>query len=132
MELTNLLVADYAAFDTSRKINIIGAFRKISSREFPFLYPQMYLFIELNPALGEYGETRKLRIRLVDEDGKEIAHVATPITLVRQEPYYTIVGISNIEFSHPGRHEFRVILDKDHKGSLPIEVEAWDASAGES
>lgn len=127
MELGIFLAADYAYKEPSGKLSIIGIFSNINSPQFPTTHPYMCVVIVLKPELGEYGDTRKLRVQLVDEDGNELGQVTgdinIPATQGRQRPEIPIVlNFLTTVFPRPGRYEFRLYVDKEQKGSLPLEL----------
>jgi hypothetical protein len=127
MRLMMLLAADYATVDASGKLNILGAFHSIHSRTFPIKHTLMFLVVKLQPELGEYGDKRRLRITLNDQDGFEMVNIASdfevPKSTGRRLPEFNaVVGFRDVEFAKPGRYDFRVFVDKEQKGDFPIDV----------
>jgi len=127
MDRLLFLAADYATVDASGKLNILGAFNTINARQFPTTHQLMHLVIKLRPALGEYGDTRQLRIVLVDEDGAELFQVAGDIELPKvkggeRPEFNAVIGLRDLVFPHPGRYEFRLYIDKDQKDELSIQL----------
>jgi len=127
MELLTILAADYANVAQGGKLNVMGIFRNIYATNFPARHLSMMLVIKLGADLGEFGQERHLAIRLLDADGKELmrfeskAIVPTPTGGQRPE-IDAIIQINEIVFPVPGRYQFTVFVDKDVKGSLPIDV----------
>lgn len=127
MELTTILVADYASIDQSGKINLMGIFQSINCQTFPTRHPSMHLFVKLSAELGEYGEERNLTISMRDENGKEIFKMNGPIKIPqpqggRRPEVNAIFQIKDVVFNKPGRFQFVVLVDKDHKGQLSFDV----------
>ena len=128
MNASLLLVADFANIDSGGKLNVIGVFNRISARTFPTVHPVMYLVVRLVAELGDFDVQHQLRVILQDQD--EHAIWETPeITFAMQSPpdgslgeFTPIIGIQNLQFEQPGRYFFRVLVDKDPKGTVPIEV----------
>ncbi|MBA4375273.1 MAG: hypothetical protein C0401_03755 [Anaerolinea sp.] len=127
MELLTILAADYANIAEGGKLNVMGIFRNINGTIFPTRIPSMHLVIKLGADLGEYGETRELTIKLFDPDGKEIIKISGPIKIPEanngQRPEVNaVLELRDLVFPNPGRYQFCVFIDKDHKGVLPIDV----------
>lgn len=126
MELLLLLAADYASVDASGKLNILGAFRTIYAQQFPARHELMHLVVKLRPALGEIGDTRTLRITLVDEDGNEHLEVKSEFSIptaagLRPE-FNAVIGIRDLVFPKAGTYEFRLFVDREQKGEIQIDV----------
>lgn len=127
MDLLLFLAADYATVDASGKLNILGAFNTINAAQFPTKHQWMHLVVKLRPAYGEYGDTRQLRIVLVDEDGTELFQIAGDFELPKvkggeRPEYNAVIGLRDLVFPHPGKYEFRLYIDKEQKGELPIQL----------
>lgn len=127
MELLTLLAADYANVAEGGKVNVLGIFRNILASDFPVRHNSMVLVVKLGADLGEYDQQRVLTILLVDEDGNEIMRLAGNIKIPNpvggQRPEVNaLLTLKEIVFPKPGRYQFSVLVDKDHKGSLSIDV----------
>jgi len=70
VEVPLLLVADYANVTDNGKLNVMGIFQRLHAREFPARHPVMQLVIKLVAGPGEYGESRRLTVRLLDADAR--------------------------------------------------------------
>lgn len=127
MELLTILVADYANVAQGGKINVMGIFRNIYADSFPAVHPSMALIIKLGAELGEYGDDRKLIVKLLDADANEIMKfeniIEVPQPIGGQRPEINaIFALNGIVFPAPGRYQFSVLIDKDFKGSLSLDV----------
>lgn len=127
MKLLTLLAADYANIAQGGKLNVMGIFRNINAQKFPIRLSSMHLVVKLGAELGEYGITRQMTIILMDEDGNEMlrisGNVELPDTGGRQRPEANaILELKDIVFPNPGTYDFVVLIDKEHKGRLSIEV----------
>lgn len=128
MQIVMILLADYAAADASNKLNILGAFTHLNSYQFPVRHPLMHLVMKIQPAPSEYGDTRTLRIVLVDEDGNELFQMSGDINIPRVKKggelpeLNAIIAFRDLEFPRAGTYEFRVLIDKDQKAELPLKV----------
>lgn len=129
MDLLVLLSADYANIAEGGKLNVMGIFRNIYSSSFPARHPEMHLIVKLRPSPAEYGQTRKITIKLMDEDGKnELVNFSRAIeiprpTMKQRFEINQILRLRDLVFPEPGTYQFSVLIDNDEKGTLPIEVE---------
>jgi hypothetical protein len=122
-----LLAADYANLTGDGKLNVMGIFREINAPIFPARHSSMHLVVKLLPELGEYGEKRNLIVKLLDPDGVEIMSVLGEIqvpvgTQGRAPEVNVILELKDIVFQQAGPYSFVILVDKDHKGDLPIYV----------
>ncbi len=129
MDLLVLLSADYANIAEGGKLNVMGIFRNIYSTSFPARHPEMHLIIKMRASPAEYGQTRKITIKLMDDDAKtELVNfsrnIEIPRPVGRQQPEINqILKLRDIVFPEPGTYQFSVLVDNDEKGTLPIELE---------
>lgn len=128
MDLLVLLSADYANIAEGGKLNVMGIFRNIRSSTFPVRHPEMHLVVKLRASPAEYGQTRKLTIKLMDDDAKEMMNFSRDIDIPRptgrqQLEINQILRLRDLVFLKPGSYQFSVLIDNDEKGTLPIEVE---------
>jgi len=127
MRLLLLVAADCANITADNKLNVMGIFNEVRASQFPARYPSMHLVVKLAAELGEYGQKRDLTVNLHDPDGQPIVSVTgqvdvpKPVGGARPE-VNAIFNIRDIVFQHPGPHQFIVLVDKDFKGDLPINV----------
>jgi hypothetical protein len=122
------LCADYANLTGDGKLNIMGIFSTIFATQFPARHPSMHIVAKLIGELGEEGQTRDVRILLLDPDGKRILEVGgemeVPQRVNAQKPEINaIVCLQEVVFPVPGPYNFILMVDKDQKGELPISVE---------
>lgn len=128
MEVSILLLADYANVEQGGKINVMGIFDRINAPQFPVRHPSMYLVAKLNSELGETRQDRHITIKLVDEDGKDVATllqqtVSVPTGYEGARPEFRfIMEMRDIVFPEPGIYSFVVLIDNDHKKDLPLTV----------
>ena len=127
MKLALLLIADYANLTRDGKLNVMGIFREINAVQFPARHSSMHLVAKLLPELGEYGDKRDLAVKLLDPDGKELMNISGEIEVPQPQQGYppevnVILELKDVVFPQPGPYSFVILVDKDHKGSLPIYV----------
>jgi len=128
MEVSILLLADYANVEQGGKINVMGIFDRINAPQFPVRHPSMYLVAKLNSELGETSQERQITIKLIDEDGKDIAMLLQQTVNVppghegTRPEFRFIMEMRDIVFPQPGTYSFVVLVDNDHKKDLPLTV----------
>lgn len=128
MDLGMILLADYANVDKAGKPNVMGIFSDISAGSFPVRHPVMYLVTSLRATTAEAGGTRKLTIKMLDEDGDEKLawgprDIQVPQFTGRRIEITHILRLTDVVFEKPGMYEFRVLVDNDDKGALPFMLE---------
>jgi hypothetical protein len=88
----------------------------------------MYLVVRLAAELGEFDQQRSLKVILFDEDGVELWKIdSIPFEVRRPERGATgeihhLIAIQSMTFEKPGRYEFRVFVNGESKGSVPLDV----------
>ena len=128
MKLLVLLVADYANMTKEGKLNVMGIFTNISTKGFPVRHSEMWLIAKLSASPAEYDTTRKLTVKLLNEDATvEVMSWSQDITVphgtggrrVEISPLLRLVGL---EFPSEGTYQFSLLVDSDEKGTLPIDL----------
>jgi hypothetical protein len=127
MDLTYLLVADYANITGDGKLNVMGIFSIINAHGFPAVHPQMYLVAQLTAGPFEYGRKCDIVVKLLDQDGSELVDFKTPVEVPVGEKGQRVhlnhmVQLVNLSFPRPGTYEFGILVDNEPKGTLPIQV----------
>lgn len=78
MELDIILTADYANLAQGDKPNAMGIFTNIYVSAVPARHPEMYLILKFSVTAMEYDTTRKLTVRLLNEDATEEVWACLP------------------------------------------------------
>lgn len=125
MDIPLALVADYAAADAAGKLNIIGAFNRITPPEFPYTHPAMHLVIKIQPDRGEYDDERTARAELVTEDGRSLLRIEAKFLVPRPPDHIEsdmniILNLFGVVFEKPGVYDFRIYIDKEQKRTVPL------------
>jgi hypothetical protein len=131
MELRLFLLADYANLSQEGKLNVMGIFDRINANRFPARHPEMYIVVRLRAELGEGDETRTLTIKLLDEDGAQIGAVSQEFQMSPAKSGYMpeanfMINLRDVMFPQPGRYEFVLLVDKESKGSMPLDLILMD------
>lgn len=128
MDLTLLLIADYANTTADGKLNVMGIFESISAASFPATHAEMYLIARFTAGPAEYGRVFKMEVKLINEDAtQELVNFSAENTVPRGQNGQKVhlnhlLRLNNLTFPTPGTYEFSVLVDNDLKGTLPIEV----------
>lgn len=92
MKVTLAVLADYANITREGKLNILGIFDVIHAHDFPMTHPQMQLVMRFEADIAEAGKTKKLEIKLMDEDGKTLFVLNGNFTLGQGQPGEVMVS----------------------------------------
>lgn len=127
MEVLAVLAADYANLERTGKLNVMGIFNDINVAAFPVRYPLMHLILKLGAELGEFSQSRTVTVKLLDEDGSEVLSIPQRIDIPkssggRRPEMNFIMELRDVVFQKPGRYDFVILIDNDHKKDLPIYV----------
>lgn len=127
MDLTVLLLADYANVAERGKLNVMGIFGTLYSKKFPARHPEMHLITKLSARPAEYDTTHKLTIKLLNEDATQVIvnwsrDLQVPHGTGENVEINQILRLTDLVFPGPGRYQFSVMVDNDEKGVLSLLV----------
>ena len=116
-----------AATDYKGKLNLLGTFNSVHTRELPANYPQCSIVLRVVFKLVEEG-SHKLRINFVDEDGKFVMpSIELPFEVrVPENDSFAyrnfILNIQRLKFEKFGQHAVDIAIDGRQEASIPLEV----------
>ncbi len=117
-----------AATDDNGKLNLLGAFDTIYTRQLPAVHPQCSIALRVTFFGGDEGK-HQLRINFVDADGRSIMSGLPPIPVEVALPddlhFGTrnfIVNIQQLKFANPGLYSIDVTFDSQSLVSIPLMV----------
>ncbi len=117
-----------AATDDNGKLNLLGAFDTIYTRQLPAVHPQCSIALRVTFFNGDEGQ-HVLRITFVDADGRSIMPGLPPIpveVVLPDDLHFTtrtfIVNIQQLKFAKPGLYSINVLFDNQPQGSIPLLV----------
>jgi hypothetical protein len=124
------VLADYAGLSNDNKLNVLGIFQDINTLTFPALVPHMYAVLSGEADPAEYGKKLPVRVALLDEenDASEVlaleglADVARPKHSFDRVTVNQVVGLSYVQFEHPGNYRFSFSVDGAEIASIPLRV----------
>jgi uncharacterized protein DUF6941 len=127
MDVPLLLIADYANVADHSKLNVMGIFSQIFAPGFPTLHPEMYLVAVLSAGPAEYDTTRKVTIKLLNEDAtEELVSLTQDVTVAppklrgRRVDINIILKLTGLIFTRPGTYQFSVLVDQDEKQTAQL------------
>lgn len=127
MEIKIAVLADAANVSSEGKLNITGIFNRLNASAFPVRWPSMTLVVRFEAHGNEVGD-HNLAVRIVDEDGSELARIEGMLHLGEpDDPGLPIIaqlisGIQDAVFAHPGTYAFDILIDGRYLGSTPLHV----------
>lgn len=128
MQVRLAVLAESANQSSDGKLNILGEFNLIWAAALPVVWPRLFLILKLEADLND-APTKKLRIRVVDEDAHPVSHTLEgEADLTRRfRPGIPVIGVLILEFrnavfSKTGTYEFEVTADGEPLVSVPLYV----------
>jgi hypothetical protein len=127
MDLSFMLVADYASSSSDGKLYIMGVFSRIAAPQFPVAHAEMYVVVQLRASRHEINRRFTLDLKLLDEDATQVIS----LSLASQVPpgergqavtLNHIIRLNHIVFPRPGDYEFSVLVDNDVKGITSLQL----------
>ncbi len=136
MELRIFLLADFANV-SDKKLNVIGAFNTIVSKQFPAQHPAIYLVAKIAAELGEFEVERKIKILFFDEDANELGKLEGGFSFPKPTRGHVsegdfIFNIRDTVFDKAGRYEFRLLIDDHLLGTVPLDLVQLEESSQEN
>ena len=117
-----------AATDDHGKLNLLGAFDTIYTRQLPAVHPQCSIALRLTFFSADEGK-HFLRINFVDADGRPVMPGFPPIPIEVALPddlhFATrtfIVNIQQLKFADPGLYAIDILLDDQPQANIPLLV----------
>jgi hypothetical protein len=116
-----------AATDDNGKLNLLGAFDTIYTKQLPAIHPQCSIALRVTFS-GEDEGKHALQVNFVDADGHPIANfppIPVEVALPEDMHFGTrnfIVNIQQIQFANPGLYSIDILLDAQPQASIPLLV----------
>ncbi len=116
-----------AATDHKGKLNLLGTFNSVYTRELPANYPQCSIVLRVVFKRVEEG-SHKLRINFVDEDGKFVMpsiELPFEVNVPGEDSFLYrnfILNIQRLKFEKFGQHAVDIAIDGRQEASIPLEV----------
>lgn len=131
------VLADAANTTSEGKLNLLGEFNVIFAARVPFTWPRMFLVVKLETEPGE-GERHKLRIRVIDQDGRQVTNEIQGDADFGQRfrPGLPLTGVLIFEIRAPtfanfGTYEFEIYANDELVTKVPLYVVPREAPSAE-
>lgn len=122
-------LADAAEAEPGRKFYVLGGgVDSINAPSFPVTHPHLSLVIRLLVHPAEAGRDHELEIRMMDTDGRSLANVQGTFSATgggpigREAPVNMVFNMVNTRFERAGDYSFEILINNEHKKSLPLRV----------
>jgi hypothetical protein len=127
MEVNLAVLADYANVSREGKLNIMGIFDRIFTRQLPGQFPPMQVVIRLDAHYAEMGREHTIQIQLRDPDGETVFDINGNFTPVGGEageiaPLNHIISLGNLPLQKAGGHSVVIWVDGDLKKEIGLKV----------
>ena len=126
------LIADEANLSQEGKLNILGAFDRITAPSFPTVHPKMVFVVRIDASYGDGGQRTPIRVRLMDEDGGVLFEAGGELQAPAVQPgdvatTYQLFALAGVAFPNPGRFQFVVELGDNppHETGLSVTKGGW-------
>jgi hypothetical protein len=132
VRVTLSALCDYATVSQEGKLSIMGIFQEINAPPsgLPVLVPQMFVVVSFSVAPAEAPASRKFDVKLLAEDGAEVAKIEQMLNIPPPQrsgarvTINAIIGMAGLTFHAAGDHAFSILIDGDEKESIPLRVNA--------
>jgi len=126
MDVDVALTADAANVSQEGKLNILGVFDTIWTRDFPFSHAAMVFVLRVRADFTEQG-SHHLEVRLMDADGGQLFKAEGPFQVPGGAPGrpvkpHVILGLGGVTFHKPGDYSFEIMVDNQHLKSVPLYI----------
>jgi hypothetical protein len=126
MEVQVAVLCDSAS-DYRSKLCILGAFDTISATQLPATHPHCSIALRLIFRDQDEGE-HTMRLRLIDEDGKNMLPTIEPRLHVKLPPemfFFSrnlIFNLQQITFHKPGQYSIDILFNDQMIARIPLQV----------
>ena len=125
MDVRVALVADAANISREGKLNVLGVFDRISASAFPAVHGAMALIVQFECGPAEWETTKKVEVKLLDEDAHLIFGLASDLDVPRGETgrpvqIANVINLNGVRFEKPGQYRFDVLVNGETKAQVPI------------
>ncbi len=116
-----------AATESAGKLNILGSFDRIITRQLPTIHPHCAIALRIRFDRIEEGEHR-VKINLVNDDGKAVFPGLDGNISVKIPPdgqsicANMILNLNGLKFENAGQYSIDLAIDGRHEKSLPIYI----------
>jgi hypothetical protein len=122
------VLAEYAGVSSDNRLNILGIFEDINPRTYPVSVPHIYAVLSCEADSTEYGQKFLVRFALLDADSDDneilalegLVEVPQPSPQSERVTVNQIVGLTSVQFDHPGNYRFSFSVEGEEIASVPL------------
>jgi hypothetical protein len=124
MKVELFALCDFAA-DYGGKLSVVGIFDSIFAKQMPAVHPHCCIAVKLRFEKFEEGQ-KKLRIAIVDDDGKGVLPpMEIPINVVMppdapSNAIQVVANIAGLKIDTFGEYSIDLGIDGRHEGNIPL------------
>jgi hypothetical protein len=137
MEVNYAVICESASVDARGKVDIKGAFDKLTAPGFPFLLADKFcVVVNYSAGPAEYDLIKHLRVALLKPDGQVVGAIEQDRTVDRppeagrRATLGQILTWENVIFEDAGDYAFSILVGGEEKRSLPLYVYSEDDANG--
>lgn len=128
MQVNFAVLADYANVSREGKLNIMGIFDRVFTRQLPSRFPPMQLVIRLEAEFAELDTEHAIRVQLADPEGEALFDINGTFTPRGGDPGHTvsinhIIRLADLPVQQTGTHQVQIWVDNDLKRKVPLRVD---------
>jgi hypothetical protein len=132
MEVSDLILADYAAANERGKFTLVGAgITEITTRRLPCIHPLMFLLIRYKVTRQDIGKNR-IDIRLIGEKGaifKAEADLNVSTDHKDEQSIPMAIQLVNLKFDTAGDYSIEVRINGELKQSQNLKIKYIEPQA---
>lgn len=125
MEISDLILADYADVSPRGKFTLVGAgFTEINSRKIPCIHGLMFLFVRVKATRQDIGKNR-FDVRIVGEKGaifKAGGEIDVNTDLQGENHIPMVFQLNNLKFDLAGDYSIEIRINGDLKQSQNLKI----------
>lgn len=116
-----------AATDYNGKLNLLGTFDTIFTKQLPAVHPQCSIALRIIFSKIEEG-SHKVKMNFVDEDGKFVMpsiDMPVEVALTDDANFLSrnfVINIQQLKFDKPGSYSIDVAINGRHEANIPLLV----------
>ena len=127
MDVTLAVLADASNVSREGKLNILGIFDRIWTKDFPAVHPVAQLVMRFECGPAEFGTQKDIKIVVVDADGSQVASMDAKLSIgvEQKQPRLKMdlsLPIQNMRFESPGQYAISILVSGEEKASIPLAI----------
>lgn len=130
MEVDFAFLADAAEANNGKLYLVGGAFDTLWADAAPIIHPRLSFIMRLVFSPGDIGRRHALEVSIVDEDGRRLARVESPLEVGKnpelppgwRQGLLSVLNFANLKFDRFGTYSFELVVDNFSLKSVLLRV----------